>query len=79
MTTTDKPSIAELMQAHAIATDERADEDDWGRARDQVLDATPVLLEIAAAALEMERHTVGTVKRREAAERYYAALAKVRP
>lgn len=36
-----------------------------------------MLLEIVQAALEMEGCTVGTVKRREAAERYYAALAKV--
>ena len=41
--------------------------------------AAPVLLEIVAAALELESHTIGTVKRKRAAERYYAALAKVRP
>ena len=87
----DRPSIAELQRAHAIATDERSDEDDWGRARDQVLDSTPLLIEIAAAALQSRApcdHPEGRCRngshyrgctRFDGAQRLDAAIAKVRP
>lgn len=48
----DRPSIAELQATYRVAIDDMADEVPWGNARDRILEATPVLHEIAAAALE---------------------------
>lgn len=78
----DKPSIAELMQAHAVAIDNTQQASPWMAARDSLIAAAPVLLEIAQAALAwQETHGAPRGDRRaDAAEQaLFAALFKVRP
>ena len=77
-----RPSIAELMQAHAVAIDNTQQASPWMAARDSLIAAAPVLLEIAQAALAwQETHGAPRGDRRaDAAEQaLLAALFKVRP
>lgn len=71
-------SLSSLLRSHAYLAGDGTDEQHVAQAREQLDAAVPVLLEIAAAALEMDAFTLDSVRRRTAAERFYAALSKVR-
>lgn len=72
----DRPSTAQLQRDVARIT---AGESGWTYSRDRLIEAAPVLLEIAAAALAWAYEPVATAAHGDAYRRFADALSKVRP